>query len=69
MVLHEPDFFQENLDIARAVVIDHLGDIFDSNTVLSYLSTSIIVTDVGDDRVNELSEVVTDWQVDQNILE
>lgn len=45
-----------------------MGDLLHGNLLLSSLS-AVVLTEMRDDGVDEFSEVLTDWQVDEDVLE
>lgn len=67
----EPDLFEEHLDLAGRVLVDHLGDVFDVHSAISVVGTlsSLVLSNVLNDGVDELTEVLTNWQVDKDLLE
>jgi len=66
----EPDFFEENLNVTRGIVVNHHGNIFNGHSLVFVTSiSSISLTDERNDRVNEFSEVFTNWKIDKDILE
>lgn len=68
MELNEPNLFEEHLDVTGAIIVNDVRDLLDGDLLLSSLST-VVLTEMGDDGVNEFSEVLSDWQVNKNILE
>jgi hypothetical protein len=66
----EPDFFEENLDVTRGIVVNHHGNIFNGHSLVFVTSiSSISLTNERNDRVNEFSEVFTNWKIDKDVLE
>lgn len=64
MELSEPYLLQEDLDITWGEIVDLLRDLFDSNTLSSCTFVS-----KGNNGIDEFSEVVTDREINKNILE
>jgi len=70
MEANQPDFLQEDFDIAGGIVINHLRDIVNTNALVALLAAFIIgLAQERDDGVNEFSEVLTNWQVNKDVLE
>ena len=64
MELCKPYLLQEDFDITWRKIIDLLWDFLDSNTFI----TSSLISE-RNNWVYEFSEVITDWKIDENILE
>ena len=64
MELSKPYLLQENLDITGREIVDLLRDFLDSNTLIARTFVS-----ERNNGVDEFSEVVTDWEINKNILE
>ena len=64
MELSKPYLLQENLDITRREIVDLLRDFLDSNTLIARTFVS-----ERNNGVDEFSEVVTDREINKNILE
>jgi len=62
--LSQPNLLQEDLDIAWREIVDLLWDLLDSDALIA---GSLVAK--RDDGVDELSEVIADWEINENILE
>jgi len=53
------------------VLVDHLRDVFDVYSAIFVFATlaALVLSDVLNDRVDELAEVLTNWQINENLLE
>jgi len=53
------------------VLVDHLRDVFDVYSAIFVFATltALVLSDVLDDRVDELAEVLTNWQINEDLLE
>ena len=50
VVVRKPDLFQEDLDLTRGVVIDHLGDVLDRNSVFLFITSTLVAFSLSDER-------------------
>lgn len=64
----QPDFLKHDLNLTCRVIVNHLSDLVDGNSlVVSVLS--LLSLEVFSDGVDERSEVFSDWKIDKDILE
>jgi len=63
----QPDFLQENFNIAWRVVVDHLWDGINVNSLFFFIAFSL--SHIWDNWINEFSEIFSNRQIDKNVLE
>lgn len=53
------------------MLVNHLRDVFDVYSAIFVFATltALVLSDVLNDRVDELAEVLADWQIDEDLLE
>ena len=67
MEFNEPNLLEEDLDITGGVIVDNLTDVFNGHSLPLLLT--FILTGASNDGVDEFSEVFTNWEVDEDVLE
>ena len=63
----QPDFLQENFNIAWRVVVDHLWDGINVNSLFFFIAFGL--SHIWDNWINEFSEIFSNRQIDKNVLE
>jgi len=72
MEANEPNLLQENFDLAGGVLIlvEHIGDLLNANSLTASIATlaagSLMVLN---DTINEPTEVLSNWKINENLLE
>jgi len=64
----EPNLLKHDLNLTCRVVIDHLGDLINSDSI-SLVVFALLLLKVVSDGINELSEILTNWKINKDILE
>jgi len=65
----EPDLLKEDLDVRGRIVVNHLRNVLDTNSVSLLLTVSFVLSEESNNGVNKLSKVLSNRKIDQNILE
>jgi hypothetical protein len=65
----KPDLFKEDLDVRGRIVVNHLRNVLDTNSVSLLLTVSFVLSEESNNGVNKLPKVFSNRKIDQNILE
>jgi hypothetical protein len=69
---NQPNLLQEDFDLTRGVLVrvEHVGDLLNTHSLTSLIATlSAGCLVVLNDTVNEPTEVLSNWKIDEDLLE